>query len=74
MMGVNQYIIKLYSIPFSKNEVIILQDVLRANFKLKSRIEEKVKNQWIIYIPIKQKYSLKDIVKPYMHESMFYKI
>jgi hypothetical protein len=64
----------LYTRSFSKDEVIILQDVLRTNFKLKSRIEEKVNNQWVIYIPVKQEYSLKDIVKPYMHESMLYKI
>lgn len=64
----------LHTRSFSKDEVIILQDVLRTNFKLKSRIEEKVNNQWVIYIPVKQEYSLKDIVKPYMHESMLYKI
>ena len=39
---------------FSKEEVILLQNALKINFKLNSRIEEKTKNQWLIYIQVRQ--------------------
>jgi len=68
----NQTIIHTRS--FSKKEVIYIQSVLYKNFELRTRIEEKIKNQWIIYIPVRQNIKLKDIVGPYMHESMLYKI
>jgi hypothetical protein len=41
---------------------------------LRTRLTEKVPNQWVIYIPVRQKLRLIDIVKPFMHESMFYKV
>jgi hypothetical protein len=47
---------------------------LKKNFNLNSRIEEKVKNQWVNYIPVKQEIPLKTIVIPYMVDSMLYKI
>lgn len=43
-------------------------------FNLNSRIEEKEKNQWVIFIPVKQKVPLKTIVMPYMVDSMLYNI
>jgi hypothetical protein len=49
-------------------------EILKKNFNLETIIEEKKKDQWIIYIPVKQKVKLKDIVGPYMHVSMLYKI
>jgi len=64
----------LHRRAFSLKEVILLQNALKENFKLNSRLEEKEKNQWVIYIPIKQEILLRDIVKPYMHKSMLYKI
>jgi len=64
----------LHKRAFTKEEVILLQNTLKKNFGLKSRLEEKVKNQWIIIINVRQTISLKEIVKPYMHESMVYKI
>jgi hypothetical protein len=47
---------------------------LKKNFNLNSRIEEKVKSQWVIYIPVKQEIPVKTIVMPYMVDSMLYKI
>jgi hypothetical protein len=49
-------------------------EILKKNFSLETRIEEKKKDQWVIYIPVKQKVKLKDIVGSYIHESMLYKI
>ncbi len=64
----------LHTRSFSKEEVVYLQFVLERNFDLRTRLEEKKENQWVIYIPVRQKKSLKDIVAPYMCESMLYKI
>jgi len=44
----------LFYRAFSKEEVILLQNALKINFKLNSRIEEKTKNQWLIYIQVRQ--------------------
>lgn len=64
----------LHTIAFSKEEILLLQNALKVCFNLTTRMEEKTKNQWIIYIQVRQKIPLKEIVKPYMHESMLYKI
>lgn len=72
---------------FKKEEVEYLQTVLNKNFELitslrlaqqagasSAILEEKTENQWVIYIPVRQKIKLKDIVGPYMHISMLYKV
>ena len=64
----------LHTRSYSKEEVLYLQFVLKRNFSLITRLEEKTKDQWVIYIPVRQTIRLKDIVAPYMHESMLYKI
>lgn len=64
----------LHTRSFKLEDVKYLQTVLSENFGLRTRLEEKKKDQWVIYIPVKQKTSLKDIVGPYMHDSMLYKI
>ena len=55
----------LHTRSFSKEEVVYLQSVLKKNFELVTRLEEKKENQWVIYIPVRQKIRLKDIVGPY---------
>lgn len=70
----NKNEIILHTRCFLKKEVLLLQEVLKTKFNLKSRIREKTKNQWIIIIPIKQEISIKILVMPYMHVSMLYKI
>ena len=56
----------LHTRSFSKEEVMYLQFVLERNFDLRTRLEEKKENQWVIYIPVRQKTRLKDIVGPYI--------
>jgi len=75
-MEVNLFIIKLFFILdfFKKEDVEYLQTVLNKNFELRTRLEEKTQNQWVIYIPVRQKIKLIDIVGPYMHKSMLYKV
>lgn len=64
----------LHTRSFMIEDVKYLQSVLSENFGLVTRLEEKKKDQWVIYIPVRQATKLKDIVGPYMHESMLYKI
>jgi hypothetical protein len=64
----------LHTRAFSKEDVEYLQTVLNKNFELITRLEEKTPDQWVIYIPVRQKIKLKDIVGPYMHKSMLYKL
>ena len=55
-------------------EIIVLQEALLKNFKLRTRINEKQPGKFLIYIPVKQEVELREIVFPYMLESMQYKI
>ena len=64
----------LHTRSFMLEEVKYLQSVLSENFGLVTRLEEKKKDKWVIYIPVRQVTKLKDIVGPYMNESMLYKI
>lgn len=69
---------KIHTESFTKTEVEFIQSVLKQKFNLNTRIEQRDKNkrkdQWIIYIQVTQDILLKDIVGPYMHKSMLYKI
>jgi len=64
----------LHTRAFKLEDVKYLQVVLSDNFGLRTRLEEKKKDQWVIYIPVRQKTKLKDIVGPFMHEKMLYKV
>lgn len=64
----------LHTRSFSLEDTKYLQSVLFRNFGLKTRLEEKKIDQWVIFIPVRQKILLKDIVGPFMYESMLYKI
>lgn len=64
----------LHTRSFSKEDVEYLQTVLSKNFELRTRLEEKIQDQWVIYIPVRQKIKLIDIVGPYKHKSMLYKV
>lgn len=64
----------LHTRSFKLEDVKYIQSVLLKNFDINTRLEEKKKGQWVIYIPVRQKTKLKDIVGPFMHESMLYKI
>jgi hypothetical protein len=64
----------IHTRAFTLKEVEYIQEVLKKNFELSTRLEEKKQDQWVIYLPMRQKIRLKDIVGPYMHKSMLYKI
>jgi hypothetical protein len=64
----------LHTRAFKKFEFNLLRKALEVNFDLHSRLIEKYSNQWVIVIPAKENKKLNEIVKPYMHDSMLYKI
>ena len=64
----------LHTRSFMLEDVKYLQSVLSENFGLVTRLEEKKKDKWVIFIPVRQATKLKNIVGPYMHKSMLYKL
>lgn len=67
--------LKLSTNSFSYSDCNLLVKVLYDNFKLKSSVESGgVKNQFFIYIWKESIPILQEIVLPYIHSSMKYKI
>jgi len=64
----------LHTRSYTFEEVLFLQQVLKSNFKLYTRLYEKTPGQWVIVIPKRQEIDLKNIFFPYMHYSMLYKV
>lgn len=64
----------IYTQAYSYDDVLLLKNALKVKFKLKTRLNEIKFGQWAIVIPVKQEISLKQIVLPYMHYSMLYKV
>lgn len=55
-------------------DVLLLQEALRTNFQLRTRITEKSPGQYLIHIPVRQVIRLREIVGTYMINSMQYKL
>ena len=64
----------LHTRSYTLQEVQLLQEALRVNLSLKTRLVEKKLGQWIIVIPVNQILPLRHIVLPYTHSSMLYKL
>lgn len=64
----------LHTRAYTLADVKLLQQALYLNFKLETRLTEKVPNQWVIVISAKQETSLKNVVLDYMCLSMLYKL
>lgn len=62
----------LHTRSYTKDEVQLLCSVLFNKFGITRRIYEKVLNQWVI--PKSQNKILYELLVPYMHSSMLYKI
>ena len=59
---------------FNKNEVEKLSNLLNYTYGLSTYIRHQSNNQYIIIIPAKDISNFNDIILPYIHESMLYKI
>lgn len=73
--GINAYNATILNTDsFTMEEVELLQKALELKFGLRTRKVEKRKGQWIIIILVRQVVPLCDIVRPYMHETMLFKV
>ena len=73
--GINTYNATILNTDsFTLEEVELLQKALEQKFGLRTRKSQKRKGQWIIIIPVRQTVPLSDIVQPYMHETMLFKV
>ena len=73
--GINAYGSTLLNTDrFRLSDIHKLQQALFNNFGLRTRLQNKRKNQWMIVIPIRQTVRLFDIVSIHMHPSITYKV
>jgi hypothetical protein len=67
--------LKFYTNYFTLKEIKLLQNILLEKYNLKSTIHKTGKiNQYNIYILKSSMNNLINIVKPYIHPTMMYKI
>lgn len=71
--GVFDFFILQYK-SFSLKGIKFLQNALLSKFKLRTRLIEKEKDQWLIVIPYRQIVKLHSIVGHLMEETMLYKV
>lgn len=73
--GWTNYGIRIASNRFSLKEVELLNDVLKSKYNLETTIQKIWKeNQYSIYIKKESVNNIRNIVGPYMHSSMLYKL
>ena len=73
--GWTNYGVRIASNSFNLKEVELLQDVLKSKYKLETTIQNiYIKDQYSIYIKKKSVDNLRNIVGPYIHYSMLYKL
>ena len=67
--------LKIATNNFSYEEVLFLADILRRKYNLKvSVLKSGVLSQYVLYISKSSMNNLIEIVKPYFHPSMYYKL
>lgn len=65
---------RLNTQSFTKDENLFLMKILKDNFNLDCTLNIHSKNLYRIYITTKSMPKFKDLVSPYFHESMMYKL
>ena len=66
--------LRLCTNSYSLKEVILLMSVLIYRYDLNCTIHKADTNQFMIFIPKNSMEKVRNLVKPYMVSSMFYKI
>jgi ubiquinol-cytochrome c reductase cytochrome b subunit len=67
--------LKIATNKFSYEEVLFLADILRKNYKIKVSVHKSgALSQYVLYISNSSLNNLIDIIKPYFHPSMYYKL
>ena len=64
---------------FSKSDVLLLKSALERNFNLKLSLQRKsaaqpLKDNFRLYVSTESSLVFKDLVRPYIHSSMLYKL
>jgi len=73
--GRTNYGIRIATNSFKLKEVELLQDVLKSKYNLETTIQKiYIKDQYSIYIKKQSVNNLRNIVGPYIHFSMLYKL
>lgn len=65
---------RIYTNNFTKTEVDILANVIEVKLGIKARVQHDRRQQYIIVIDPNQVERVRELVKPYMHPSMYYRI
>jgi hypothetical protein len=73
--GWTNYGVRIATNSFKLKEVELLQDVLKSKYNLETTIQNiYIKDQYSIYIKKQSVNNLRNIVGPYIHSSMLYKL
>ena len=67
-------IVRIYTNSFIKNDVLLLFNILKRNLNICNKVIHDRNDQYIIIIEKGSINNLRDIVLPYMHPFMFYKL
>jgi hypothetical protein len=67
-------IIRIYTNSFTFNDVILLSNIIKDNLNINSKVIHDRNNQYIIIIEQDNVIITRNIVLPYTHPSMFYKL
>lgn len=67
-------IIRIYTNSFTKNNVILLSNIINKNLCINSKVIHDRKNQYIIIIEKFNISLIREILFPHMHPSMMYKL
>ena len=74
MVQVKSHGLDLCTNSYSIQDVVLLINVLIIKYRLECTLQTQQKNQYLIYIQQCSMASLLNIVSPYMHPSMLYKL
>lgn len=66
--------LRLCTESYSYSDIIILIEMLKNKFQIKSSPQKRSNETWRIYILASEMPKLRELVKPHMHNSMLYKI
>lgn len=66
--------LRLCTESFQYSEILILTKMLKTKFNIESKPQKRGSNKWRIYIGKAQMPLLREIVKPYIHSDMLFKI
>jgi hypothetical protein len=67
-------IIRIYTNSFTKDNVDFLSNIIYSNLCIKNKVVHDRNNQYIIIIEKENINHIREIILPYMHPSMMYKL